>query len=435
MEASSRPSLSLEQFPTELLTDICKLLIPRDVACFRLVCRIFGKVGAEYLCPELLVFLKTLNDHRRLTALSQQPHISGGLRRLNYVSETFAVFRPTHFGFGRDTRLLSQRLHQRQLELKRKHWAILMSNIEFAILSNALPTLARLRHVSITFDNRRPDLPGSTFPPEGLATRVGRWRLEALLRALSKSGRAIDHFTAKHMDWRFFDRDDALMLNLFAPLAAVKHLELQIHCGGTYYDLDDGMTFTDEFHALRRTMKTGAVGKALSVVKCLRTLSIEFDNPGLTMNTPLTPKRSVFLKEIIPSGLAWPTLRSLTLKDIVTERGELMKLLLLHKEILRELRLTDIYLASTSWIDLLSDIRHQLYLTDPRIWGYMEGHHEDGDDAGERQTWKILMWPEMQKPEDIPQYVAHGDVRKYLLEGGKAHPKQKCPLVKHNFSF
>lgn len=73
--------MTLDQLPTELLHRICSDCCTIDAANFRLVCRLFSVVGAEYLLPDLELYM-TKDRFSAVQRVLTNPRVAKGVRSL-----------------------------------------------------------------------------------------------------------------------------------------------------------------------------------------------------------------------------------------------------------------------------------------------------------------------------------------------------------------
>ncbi|KAI1082438.1 hypothetical protein F5B20DRAFT_578100 [Whalleya microplaca] len=430
---------TMDEFPTKILHAICRHLDRDTIVNFRLTCRIFAEVGAEYIRPKL--FMRMTKQHfDKLTGLSQIPHLAQGLRSLEYAPSTYKAPEGTLFEFERAHRdpcfspCPPIGRYDEYVELVREQHAIQTAHADYSTFRNALSKFPRLKHVTLFLDHCHSDYPHVKQLEEvgylnELIDRTGSNHMDTFLRVLpevrlelqrSTEGKLdwqLQSFTAENLDWRFFERDDdATVRKLFVPLSHLQHLRLSIR-----HDWMDKGKGHIEYDQWRRLLQTGALRESIRPLKQLRSIDIGFEIEDWDWEV----KRVASFLDIAPRAFTWPFLRTLKLRCINTDREELMEFLLRHQKTLRELHLEDIGLRRTSWPLLLADIREQLYLTDPCIYGYTEGFDESlGEDEQGYQVWYIGQYDKGKHMYDA--------IREYLSKGGTTSPGMDCPLTAEN---
>ncbi|KAI4861197.1 hypothetical protein F4820DRAFT_74657 [Hypoxylon rubiginosum] len=431
----------------ELVRQICSYMGEHDVTNFRLVCKAYSNVGAEYIRPANLFMFMTNNYFEKLVTLSSSNQLARGLTSLEYAPitlypliydetdyERFTIgayddddFRPPPGGYHRYSTLLDEQD------------SIMKEDKDYQLFLSALPRFPRLRDFTlycgdiwtvIDMKGIMDECNEFRYSTDLINLDAGSRHFGALLRALSDAKVHLETLTVVHIGWQFFDQDTQLH-TIFQPIANLKSLDLTIDPRSDY----DRNTNCREF------MRTGPLRKCLPTITKLHSLNISFDSVDSTNYNPEAEDgqrlRYAPLDQVLPSGFTWTHLTSLSLYNIDSERQELLGFLLQHKETLRELSLQNIYLRSTSWIPLLDAMRRELFLTRPHFYCALVGHFEGGSEDGELQYWPMIYF-------DFPPFgVAEEDwvpkedlcklTERYILEGGRAYPEMKtCPLTSDN---
>ncbi|KAI1768468.1 hypothetical protein GGR53DRAFT_410399 [Hypoxylon sp. FL1150] len=443
----------MNSLPREVLRNICSCLDRDDVRKFRLVCEAFSAVGADFIRPTRLLMFMSNYDFEKLVGLSASKHLVRGLVSLGYAPITLrspgeAEAEYTTSFFQSDYWVIPAGGYSRYKALIDEQDRILKEDKDFQWFLSVLPLFPRLRDFTLYCGNYRTLMRGGLYryqldpqhfrcPDKFIDIYAPSHRVGVVLRALS--GANLETLEIDHVDWRFFHQGDAQLHTLFQPIANLRNLTLIID--------DEFESENQDLNCCGDLLRTGALRKCLSTLTALRSLTIKIDSAANTFDRGLWHYDSSLnapLPQIFPSGPAWTSLTSLTLSNIVCSRQDMMEVLLQHKETLRELHLEDIYLWRTSWIPLLDSIRQELYLTRPRVSGFIAGRFEGGAKDGEWQFWRLLpifiLPPFNGRSEENSEWYGWrlvqdlgGLVNKYILEGGRAHPEMlTCPLTTEN---
>ncbi|KAI0388476.1 hypothetical protein F5Y17DRAFT_206145 [Xylariaceae sp. FL0594] len=449
----------MERIPTELLYVICSFLSVDDILSFRLVSKLYADVGAAYMLPEV-TFHMHHQELERLRQISLHPVLSKHVRSLMYSAEVFhspalswrqfvlehklerernARLRGPNFSPAR-----LQKWWRKYVDAVAKQDAIMSEQYDTAVLSEVLPRFPSLETLTMTAEGRYDDgqcrirrktpfasderpcsiISGDYIRPEG------KRHLEALLlanaNANANSKCALTTLRAGELHWRFFRQSGKELLNMFKPLANLTYIDLGIGVGPPY-DEDE----PDWLGNCQRTLAGGALRIILKSMPQLQHLSIEVWAPEIHV-------RAARLRDIIEPGFRWPHLVKLVLSGIATDRSELLRTLLLHRDTLETLCLSNITLQSSSWWKLLSDIRKNLSLKDACICGDLFGVPEDDEGVN---------WIDMLEEIDMEcWYLPVGrygrdrmceSINMYCRLGGRAYPDE-VPLtdsvVEKNFA-
>ncbi|KAI0009643.1 hypothetical protein F4779DRAFT_640373 [Xylariaceae sp. FL0662B] len=423
----------MDQLPAEILHKICRLIHTNDIANFRLTCKRFSEIGAEYLFPE--VFMCMAQRHfNNLTELSRQPHLAKGVKSLEYTPFTFAAPAHSLAEFEQANNILLPFVspigtYDKYVEFVEEHQTIQTTRVDYSTFLDTLSHFPKLKHVALFLDNasfhhvysgKYSDRVQQYRYSVQLLARSSRKHLDTFLRAVSETGLKLQSLHVDNIEWRFFEHnDEASVKNLFAPLLDLQHLRLYIDqdCPDFWENWQDM-----DYHACRTLMRTGVIRKSIQSLKQLHSLSVEF---SFWDHDDMDPQRTARLLDIVPARFTWPFLKTLRLRHIDTDRHELMEVLLQYQDTLRELYLEDIFLRTTSWVLLLPDIRRALYLTDPCVCGITEGYEEGVEDEKPLQLWYIYDEPQRGRQ----RYLA---IRIYLLKQGTTTPGMECPLTVDN---
>ncbi|KAI6086312.1 hypothetical protein F4821DRAFT_129009 [Hypoxylon rubiginosum] len=446
----------MDSLPTEVLRNICSCLMRHDAKNFRLVCKAYSAIGAQFALPTNLFAYMTNQDLERLVECSKSEHLARSLLSLEYAPITLAspavskqVFKETAKWFYEDGWPRPAGGYSRYKTLITEQESIVTERKDYQSFRSALPHFSQLRHLTVhcgTYwalqwlgGHSEEMLQEFRYDQALINPQAGIRHLETLLLALSDTQVCPESLKINHINWHFFNRVDAQCRTLFQPAANVKHLRFSID-GKAVYGNEDVASCSN-------LMRTGVLRDYLSILTNLRHLAIKFDyseacDSSFERALGYDSRLVVPLTKMIPSEPACAHLTSLSLGAIVCERQDMMQVLLGHKETLRELCLQDIFLGSTSWIPLLDAMRKELLLTRPYIRWTIAGRWEGGDRDGQSQLWHLH--------PHIPVFVAraigdegaveHEDenlqnlVNRYILDGGRAYPEMANPLTENNAS-
>ncbi|KAI0116246.1 hypothetical protein F4776DRAFT_316493 [Hypoxylon sp. NC0597] len=422
----------MNELPTETLGNICSFLSEREIQQFRLVCKLFSTVAAEYVRFSMSIFMSK-EGLAELYSFSAHTHLARGLRELEY--STFAMLPPSKIHRDNVARLL------KFITISQEQDDILTAHYDYMCFLSTFPRFPRLRDITLRLD-RRWDDQGEDGPilykshrnlfsdrnlfsgHNILTARDKGHALQMLLSVLAETKLKINYLTIDGLDWRFFNQSDSKLNSLFKPLANLKYLDLKIDNYHTpdldYKDNDSAISDHDavrDYNCCRKRMCTGVLQRCLQTLPNLEKLRL-----GFREFKPYSPRnfRSAPLNQIVPCGFTWTSLKVLELRCMDCERQELMELLLRHKETLRELELEEVVLRSTSWIILLDDIRRELNIKYAQIIPPLRGHFESHEEGQGIQSWSL--GPNL-----------YSLVHTYIEGGEKDSPDLKtCPLSAEN---
>ncbi|KAI2635658.1 hypothetical protein GGS26DRAFT_604607 [Hypomontagnella submonticulosa] len=417
----------MHQLTPELVHHILSFLKIDDIIEFRLVCKGFSEIGAEYICPRRFIFM-TKEDLGNLVRLSNQTHIARGVKSLSYAPVTLVP------GLSRDD------YHNRQTSwgryggrgynlynsVSREQSEILKSSHDYACLVAALSHFPRLQHITLYLDNvTRNHLEGNWKPGRQISDAlVGRWmlartgnqHLRTLLRALSATKVRLESLTVRGLDWLFLDQKEIEIGSPFQAISHLKSLDLLID---TEQMIASSSSPDGRIHCCDH-LSTGVLPSYLQTLTKLRELRVVFrDMNRIPIAFEPVEWGKLPLNMILPWEFTWANLTTLRLEDVCCERQELMEFLLRHKGTLRGLCLKHTNLISSSWIPLLDSIRKELYLTKPCICGRLKGVCEGPEDQDKKhQDWSLRRGNGLYELVNV-----------YIMRGGEAEPKFKeCPL-------
>ncbi|KAH8653367.1 hypothetical protein BX600DRAFT_515644 [Xylariales sp. PMI_506] len=439
----------MDQLPPELLHRICAFCDDGDVCSFRLACKAFARIGAEHVCDQAMVLYLTQRDLGRFEKLSRFPQLACNLQSLSLVTTTLDLPKlvypersriASHTAWFRGQSPLEQYEHYASLCEDQED--MLNSNYDVRCLQHALTRFQNLRDLTLrTCSDAQATAAEDPFSSDKLGfygtwdDRVGARHVDPVLLALSRSSTRLETLSIRNLHWRFFDREDTVLLQLMSSLGELRHFDLEIsdawceedrrdilqnRLDDEYYEASSWRNHRKNFRACRRVMQSGVLTRCLGLLQNLHTLKIGFpfwdDEPP--SDEPI--QRSALLHQVVHPGWTWTQLRSLSLCHIECSRQELLNLLARHRATLNELCLKNMYLQTTSWIPLLQGIRRTLYLKRVCICGIIEGQHERTGFEGLSQLWDLRV--------NEPLRLA---VNEYCLEGGRVYGNM-CPLTEEN---
>ncbi|RYP49377.1 hypothetical protein DL769_011080 [Monosporascus sp. CRB-8-3] len=427
----------------EILHIVCSFLSIDDIINFRLVSKTFADIGAAYMLPEVTFYLHE-EELKRLRDISLHPIFSRHVFSLTYFAQALDSPKVSFREFVRDykqemkwnktkkvfspTQLLAE--YKKYEEAADKQDVIMRTQADITLLKEVMPRFPNLEQVTMSsdlmfyegiyrtrrskpFDKIQRGNNRYSLDPEGVRP------LEALLSANADVKCDLKQLRAGTMDWRFFKRSTGELARLFKPLSNLARIELMITVDGMYETTDEA----DAIARCRRVLSKGALRAIFRSMPQLESLCIELLSwEGEDLD------RGASLHHIIEPGFHWPRLRELVIGGVDCDRQELMAVLELHKETLRNLCLRNVYLKSTSWKKLLPK---KLYLTEPCICGNLYGHLE-GEDEPDGPSWPQLDNPLFEPgleywylsvPED-GRHEMRDSINVYCRLGGTTYPDE-----------
>ncbi|KAI0384673.1 hypothetical protein F5Y04DRAFT_218954 [Hypomontagnella monticulosa] len=380
---------------SEILCLVCSFLAIEDVRRFRLCCRAFADAGARFAFREVVFYLHK-DDLDMLRHISLHPIASKNVRSLVYVGHIMAMpkksldeFRNHCATIQEDAEYFAEEDNVppppkiRRLQLKRlyekyeitmdQQKKILEDNEDITCIREVISRFSSLREITMSCrsqfwpDQSKTPFQGCLLNPNDELRPSGCRQLNSLLSAVFEADIKLRGLTAGIFSWRFFQN----------PLTEFKS---SIH----YYDnltclelcIDTGITenSTNESHEVpecQQIIETGLLRDFIKSLSQLRTLHIAF-----TMDLREFGYYAR-LEDVMEPKHKWAHLHSLSLDRIICERQDVKSMLRKHKDTLKELCLSDIYLRSSSWRVLLPKIRKAMNLDRADISGWLYGKDKD----------------------------------------------------------
>ncbi|KAK8054615.1 hypothetical protein PG994_009682 [Apiospora phragmitis] len=235
--------------------------------------------------------------------------------------------------------------------------------------------------------------------------------LEVLLDAAARTNICVPRLRVGSLNYRFFEKDPEEVVRLFKPFRDATHIDLRLAI-----DVDDDMNdVTGDTERCRACLQSGIVADTLKSLAKLQHLSF-------LLFTIDPRKRGTSLSRIVTPGHRWSHLTDVTLECLDCERSELWDFLLLHKDTLLSVCLSDMSFTKGSWRRILVDMRKDMYIRDPCICGTLVGYSEDGPDEGRAERYQLRS--PVSGPDDM-----RSSVNCYVRRGGEGYPDE-LPLTK-----
>ncbi|KAI1657044.1 hypothetical protein F4813DRAFT_361394 [Daldinia decipiens] len=300
----------MDSLPTEIVHHICSFLDLGSVRQFRLVCKGFSTIGAQYLCVG--VRYSAWDPIQKLMTLSSRPHIARGVRKIRYSQLPAFLSRLLAGNFF--ARLANPPMPQ--IGHDPHPSSFLGYEYNYLYFLHLLPRFPRLRLIVLDitepisdFVRERPV--GFYFENLPIVTPASQ-PLRMLLQALADRGSSLDGLAVNFLDWGFFDSSDAELMPLFKPIINLKYLELVFSNIYQPWSLHQGRVIRrcDEI------LKAGAIRERLAIFTELRTLNLDF---ARFFNNHEPHSSGTSLGNIIPQGFTWSYLHSLRLCRIFTD--------------------------------------------------------------------------------------------------------------------
>lgn len=177
------------------------------------------------------------------------------------------------------------------------------------------------------------------FPGCGDASNLnaGVDQFFSVMNALIQSGRRPKRLTVDEVTWRIFTPEKLNQCSMRDVMSTLKEFRLGIGC------CDDELPDREEeiVEEASFMIRNGVLKTWLGVASELRVLKLIM---------PMLAGGPAFLRtrDVIPEK-TWPKLRELGLSDFETTEGDLVDLLLRHKESLRRLSLSHLDLVAGEW--------------------------------------------------------------------------------------
>ncbi|KAI1824330.1 hypothetical protein F4861DRAFT_506440 [Xylaria intraflava] len=433
----------MDRTPVEIFYAIASQLKCDDLVNFRLANKLFASIGATYLLPEV-TFCMHQSDLRRLEAISLHPIFSKHVRTLTYCAEALHSPRLSWLHFVRDqgmeirfptkpskcnlppTQFLLE--YQKYCEALTKQDQLIEARADLAVLREVLPRLPNLdtftMSAGLLFDEghhwTRRKSPFADFIASSLTNGIhpeGKLQLETLLMANAHVPCALKSLRAGSLHWEFFNQHEETLTRMFQPLANLTSLELSVNADpikvGMFELHPQGAN--NPLRRCRAALAKGGIRKALASLPRLQSLHVDLLSLGCDQ-----PEKGAWLRDIIEPGFHWPDLKELMLGGFMSSRTELTNVLMIHKDTLQKLCLRNVSLASTSWRQLLPDIRNYLHLEDACICGTIHGQDENQDEL-DTEHWHLSM-PEIRSHDNDD--MMRNSINMYCRQSGEYYPNE-----------
>ncbi|KAH7114182.1 hypothetical protein B0J13DRAFT_656611 [Dactylonectria estremocensis] len=405
---------SLDRLPQEVLHLVCSQLPSRDARSFRLVCRALMVVGSSYAFRELILYSHH-KDFAFLGRLLSNPVISRSVRSLRYHGMLYDHDISCFRGFAR--RCFNQDLEDRSwsygtpddtghsirrrpqpsgdllkssyskyIEALNDQTVMIEDQSDFVFFANALRELPTLEDITVTTVSPRKPwwIPNSPFREDSVFLLPGRgpfplgYRyVEALIHGLKTRPYpgTLRSLHAEGISWRFFDQSPSALAELGTMFSNLANFQIRIKTNPR----DDGPAKADVLDCRKFLSESRALSNFLAYLGKLERLGVEFtsrhehhyddDAFPTTLDCVLAP------------GHVWTQLRSLKLGNILSNRHDFLKALVLQRNTLIDLELSNISLGITSWCQLLPGMKTNLRLQRAsihcRLCGMSDGENED----------------------------------------------------------
>lgn len=192
---------------------------------------------------------------------------------------------------------------------------------------------------------------------DGTILDQGVHQFWTIIQAVCQARTTPKCFTATDMSYRIFEKKWAGMDTQPIMAHMMAHLrEFRLGLSVSEDELDPSIEGQDIDigHECYHYYGSGLLAKWLSLAPQLRVLKLRMYH-----NHSEEPVPEARLKDVVGST-TWPKLRELGLNDMLTSEDELLDLLLRHKDSLRRLSLSYIYLQQGSWTSFLERIGGKL---------------------------------------------------------------------------
>ncbi|KAM0812744.1 putative F-box domain-containing protein [Seiridium cardinale] len=400
----------MDPLPLELQHLICSFLDQEDICDFRLVCRTFSDIGANFIFQELTVHLHANDLHQLRHVAERYPKC---VRAIIYRCDTLrddvsfenleghhqdlmrVSYRKRRVGLTSDLSFLYTE-YTKALEI---HKRMVDSRDDFRCFAEVFAKLLNLRHITITSDScffEASSLPVGRNPFDHVSSKFigehhpkGCRNIDVVLSALQTAATELDTLRAGHIHWYFIERNLELLQQPPVSLTRLKHLELVFE-GGTKAG--------EESRTCHPTMKSGILRRFLSSLPHLEVLNLDFGWG------PMGDTYHASIDDIIAADHTWQRLNSLALRVLEDGRQDFMAVLNRHKDTLKEICLMDIRLNTMSLPELLAQIRCNLKLDYACICGFITGK---ADTEG-NQVWEIRTHDRNKRWHRISNYCCRG---------------------------
>lgn len=441
--------------PPEVVHVICSLLLPKDVANFRLVSKDLAVIGGHYLIDRIR-FNASTSSVERLIGLSNHATFRQSVEILYWESAQLAYeisidgvrevmqstqvkepepSRPPDDANSREMRLYDRNVRKWKdspqtvsesavkLQFEKYEMELLAEDEaeELLLFGNALTTaVCNLSHLKeIRFDNapKCRHMLSQRFlerfsdwkvpPPFDIDTGNSVYQFRWLLEAIARAPIKLERLYVRYLAPAFFEHPTeppASASTMHNAMRNLKDISMHLRINEDHEHVDGGC-----FGILNR----GGLRSMLSAAP-LKKLSITFDKSPEGYRAPdLTNVLGVY---------AWPNLQSIRLSEMSTTEEDFMACLARQKQ-LRELDFGSICLEKGSWEHVVERMQKELSLDSMELFGVLVGndpeyeefwdmdaleipHHSDA----ETESWSSDMdASSITLKMEIETYVLYGD--------------------------
>ncbi|KAF4996075.1 hypothetical protein FDECE_12586 [Fusarium decemcellulare] len=348
-----------------------------DICNFRLVCKRFSWIGAAFTHKNLSFRLQD-KDVATLKEISQSTSLARHVRGLRWYGTDVAtspkfdeqVYYDDFPSEEDHPYSVYSDLYDQQLRLGQ-------DNKDLDFFKGLFSQLGRLQHIDLLLGGRlRGWQQGKGLEADHLQRFTSAHnfqKLDTILEAAASAGLTLESFGAGVFYWKFFDREPQYLERLFSPLHHLRRLELVAATENGDHDAE-----------MRALFETGILKSLLEPLTELRSLVVQLPQMH-DEETIVAPAR---LSDIIIPDRKLPHLKRLSLHGFECTAEELLSLLRLHKDTLRELCLGRARITTSYWETVVAVIRDELDLERACLCGNLfQAKPVDGRDAPAGALW------------------------------------------------
>ncbi len=397
---------------------ICVYLKPTEIANLRLVSRLAGPIGLEYMVPEVHLILAK-NSFEQLKALAEHPIARKCVTSFFFEADKLGVLSREHWEqkvaapefvayikelrrqgcpcrhaserslrtFNREVSKLSSMPRHHYTEQQMEHAFGLYSDfihfqqdpqqiaIQETEMGEAMKRFPRLKELTMgtqlcgreysgrlrkTFEPTLCDFPPTSTWRDNEPEPLGIQPMRSLLLGAHRAGLKAESLRCGVVSWRVLEQDCETFARMRDSVSNVKNLALEFAICGMEYEVEECAEY----------LRSGRLRDLVTAAPNLERLQI-----GFQYNEPIWATNL----EYIVGEYHWPSLKTVDLKMIGTSEDDLVSFCSRHASTLKSLHLTSIGLAEGDWFSTFDRMRKVLTLDHMEVAGRLEGLPEDMD--------------------------------------------------------
>lgn len=405
----SSSSLSLVGLPKEVLLEVSLQLRPEEAAKFRATNKLFKEIASENTFENILIFHCDA-DFAMLRHLADDPVYSKCIKSLTLdgnvlpISPPFLEYKAARTAWEAKYNLTLSgspiepayhlhlykalpewKLHDDHIRLtmhQRQQLQILHHHTDYALFSEVVPKLSKLKHVSVTLQREFDPLWWEQALPQppfdhwhGMAMRClpcnGVQQVDSMMMALaiSPSREKLRHLQLGAFHWEFINQLNESTLKLDRVVDVCRSLTtLEIAIRGEI--LGEDSKFGEDVNEVDirscwRSISKRSLCKILAAAPDLREITLRFANKWQDMGAHSKSADSIYfpaaIDDFLPADYHWRNLKKVELQTIECSSQQLLDFLERHASTLESALFRHVRLVHGSWLIFLPQVRELMF--------------------------------------------------------------------------